>query len=106
MAYADSPHAALLLHHRHSQSAARAYRQRKTARRPKAGTVEKSKSTAPLSRATRRRSRERDVFGLSAATSYATSRNAGTPFVYFIHGYGATADAYWKLMTVPDTADK
>ena len=26
--------------------------------------------------------------------------------VYFIHGYGATADAYWKLMTVPDTANK
>ncbi|HEX5226732.1 MAG TPA: alpha/beta fold hydrolase [Bryobacteraceae bacterium] len=48
---------------------------------------------------------ERDVF-VYLPPSYATQPNRRYPVVYFIHGYGATAEAYWKLMTVPATADK
>jgi S-formylglutathione hydrolase len=48
---------------------------------------------------------ERDVC-VYLPPSYATQPNRRYPVVYFIHGYGATAEAYWKLMTVPATADK
>ncbi len=48
---------------------------------------------------------DRDVF-VYLPPSYASQPNRRYPVLYFIHGYGATADAYWKLMTVPDTANK
>ena len=48
---------------------------------------------------------ERDVF-VYLPPSYASQPNRRYPVVYFLHGYGATADAYWRLMTVPDTASK
>jgi enterochelin esterase-like enzyme len=48
---------------------------------------------------------DRDVFVYLPPT-YASQPNRRYPVVYFIHGYGATADAYWKMMTVPDTANK
>jgi enterochelin esterase-like enzyme len=48
---------------------------------------------------------DRDVF-VYLPPSYASQPNRHYPVVYFIHGYGATADAYWKMMTVPDTANK
>src|SRR5271155_661759 len=48
---------------------------------------------------------DRDVF-VYLPPSYATEKNRRYPVVYFLHGYGINAEAYWKLMTVPDTADK
>jgi enterochelin esterase-like enzyme len=48
---------------------------------------------------------DRDVF-VYLPPSYATQSNRRYPVVYFIHGYGATAEAYWKMMTVPDTANR
>lgn len=48
---------------------------------------------------------EREVF-VYLPPSYASQPNRRYPVLYFIHGYGATAEAYWKLMTVPATADK
>ncbi|HUA18555.1 MAG TPA: alpha/beta fold hydrolase [Bryobacteraceae bacterium] len=38
--------------------------------------------------------------------SYATDRSRRYPVLYFLHGYGATPELYWKMMTVPATADK
>ena len=48
---------------------------------------------------------ERDVF-VYLPPSYASQPSRRYPVMYFLHGYGSTADAYWKLMTVPDTANK
>src|ERR1700683_1028496 len=48
---------------------------------------------------------DRDVF-VYLPPSYATDKNRRYPVVYFLHGYGINAEAYWKLMTVPDAADK
>jgi len=48
---------------------------------------------------------DRDVF-VYLPPSYATEKNRRYPVVYFLHGYGAKAEAYWKLMEVPATADK
>ena len=48
---------------------------------------------------------DRDVF-VYLPPSYATDKNRHYPVVYFLHGYGANAEAYWKMMTVPETADK
>src|SRR5690349_12681237 len=48
---------------------------------------------------------DRDVF-VYLPPSYATDANRRYPVVYFLHGYGVDAERYWKMMTVPDTADK
>jgi S-formylglutathione hydrolase FrmB len=48
---------------------------------------------------------ERDVF-VYLPPSYGSQPNRRYPAVYFLHGYGATAEAYWKLMVVPDAASK
>src|SRR5665213_1960810 len=48
---------------------------------------------------------DRDVF-VYLPPSYATDKNRRYPVVYFLHGYSVKAEAYWKLMTVPETADK
>ncbi len=48
---------------------------------------------------------DRDVF-VYLPPSYATEKNRRYPVVYFLHGYGINAEAYWKLLTVPATADK
>jgi S-formylglutathione hydrolase FrmB len=72
----------------------------------KSGTVEKIKvHGASLEGNLEGDPAERDVF-VYLPPSYASQPNRRYPVVYFLHGYGATADAYWKLMTVPDTADK
>jgi enterochelin esterase-like enzyme len=72
----------------------------------KAGTVEKIKvHGVSLEGNLEGDPAERDVF-VYLPPSYASQPNRRYPVVYFIHGYGATADAYWKLMTVPDTANK
>jgi pimeloyl-ACP methyl ester carboxylesterase len=48
---------------------------------------------------------DRDVF-VYLPPSYAKDTTRRYPVVYFLHGYGVNAEAYWKMMTVPDTADK
>ena len=48
---------------------------------------------------------DRDVF-VYLPPSYATDANRRYPVVYFLHGYGVDAERYWKMMTVPDTADE
>src|SRR5580704_2453188 len=48
---------------------------------------------------------DRDVF-VYLPPSYATDKNRHYPVVYFLHGYSVKAEAYWKMMTVPETADK
>ena len=48
---------------------------------------------------------DRDVF-VYLPLSYTTNRNQRYPVVYFLHGYGAHAEAYLNLMRVSDTADK
>jgi S-formylglutathione hydrolase FrmB len=80
--------------------------QAQTSKAGKAGAVEKIKvHGASLEGNLEGDSPDRDVFVYLPA-SYASQPNRRYPVVYFLHGYGATADAYWKLMTVPDTADK
>lgn len=70
----------------------------------KAGSVEKIKvHGAALEGNLEGDPAERDVF-VYLPPSYATQPNRRYPVVYFLHGYGSTADAYWRLMTVPDTA--
>lgn len=72
----------------------------------KAGTVEKIKVHGPsLEGNLEGDPADRDVF-VYLPPSYASQPGRRYPVVYFIHGYGATAEAYWKLMTVPDTANK
>ncbi|HJT89802.1 MAG TPA: alpha/beta hydrolase-fold protein [Bryobacteraceae bacterium] len=48
---------------------------------------------------------DRDVF-VYLPPSYATQPNRRYPVVYFLHGYGINAEAYWKIMTVPEAADQ
>src|SRR5690349_16248813 len=48
---------------------------------------------------------DRDVF-VYLPPSYGTQKNRKYPVVYFLHGYNVTAEAYWKLMTVPAAMDK
>ena len=48
---------------------------------------------------------DRDVF-VYLPPSYGTDKNRHYPVVYFLHGYGINAEAYWNRMTVPATADK
>ena len=48
---------------------------------------------------------DRDVF-VYLPPSYATDKNRRYPVVYFLHGYGAHAEMYWRIMTVPATADR
>ena len=48
---------------------------------------------------------DRDVF-IYLPPSYTKERNRRYPVVYFLHGYSATAERYWTLMTVPETADQ
>jgi S-formylglutathione hydrolase FrmB len=50
-------------------------------------------------------SADRDVY-VYLPPSYATDRNRRYPVVYFLHGYGAHAGMYWRIMTVPATADQ
>ncbi len=77
-----------------------------TAAGEKAGTVEKIKvHGASLEGNLEGDPADRDVF-VYLPPSYASQPGRRYPVVYFIHGYGATAEAYWKMMTVPDTANK
>jgi S-formylglutathione hydrolase FrmB len=72
----------------------------------KTGTVEKIKiHGASLEGNLEGDPAERDVF-VYLPPSYTSQPNRRYPVVYFLHGYGATADAYWKLMVVPDAASK
>lgn len=48
---------------------------------------------------------DRDVF-VYLPPSYAKERNRRYPVLYFLHGYSWDAERYWKLMSVPETADK
>ncbi|MBV8905355.1 MAG: esterase [Acidobacteriia bacterium] len=48
---------------------------------------------------------DRDVF-VYLPPSYASQPGRYYPVVYFLHGYSVGAEAYWKMMTVPDTADQ
>src|SRR5277367_5322399 len=41
---------------------------------------------------------DRDVF-VYLPPGYATDKNRRYPVVYFLHGYGVKAEAYWSLMT-------
>jgi len=47
---------------------------------------------------------DRDVFVYLPPT-YATSPNRRYPVVYFLHGYAAHAETYWKSLSVPAAAD-
>lgn len=47
---------------------------------------------------------DRDVF-VYLPPAYATSPNRRYPAVYFLHGYAAHAETYWKSMSVPAAAD-
>ncbi len=49
-------------------------------------------------------SADRDVF-VYLPPSYATSPNRRYPVVYFLHGYAAHAETYWKSLSVPAAAD-
>jgi enterochelin esterase-like enzyme len=48
---------------------------------------------------------DRDVF-IYLPPSYAIQPGRRYPVVYFLHGYGVGAETYWKMMTVPETADE
>jgi S-formylglutathione hydrolase len=47
---------------------------------------------------------DRDVF-VYLPPSYATNPNRHYPVVYFLHGYAAHAETYWKSMNVPAATD-
>jgi len=47
---------------------------------------------------------DRDVFVYLPPT-YSTSPNRRYPVVYFLHGYAAHAETYWKSLSVPAAAD-
>jgi len=47
---------------------------------------------------------DRDVF-VYLPPSYAASPNRRFPVVYFLHGYAAHAETYWKSLDVPAAAD-
>jgi len=47
---------------------------------------------------------DRDVFVYLPPT-YATSPNRRYPVVYFLHGYAAHAETYWKSLSVPAATD-
>jgi enterochelin esterase-like enzyme len=47
---------------------------------------------------------DRDVF-VYLPPSYATSPNRRYPVIYFLHGYAAHAESYWKSLSVPAAAD-
>lgn len=47
---------------------------------------------------------DRDVF-VYLPPSYMTSPNRRYPVVYFLHGYAAHAETYWKSLSVPAAAD-
>ena len=47
---------------------------------------------------------DRDVF-VYLPPSYAASANRRYPVVYFLHGYAAHAETYWKSLSVPAAAD-
>ena len=49
-------------------------------------------------------SSDRDVF-VYLPPSYAASANRRYPVVYFLHGYAAHAETYWKSLSVPSAAD-
>jgi enterochelin esterase-like enzyme len=49
-------------------------------------------------------SADRDVF-VYLPPSYAASPNRRYPVLYFLHGYAAHAETYWKLLSVPAAAD-
>ena len=49
-------------------------------------------------------SADRDVF-VYLPPSYGTQPNRRYPVVYFLHGYGIGAEAYWNMMTVPQSAE-
>jgi len=48
---------------------------------------------------------ERDVY-IYLPPSYDSQPNKRYPVVYFLHGFGASSQAYWNLMSVPETADR
>jgi enterochelin esterase-like enzyme len=47
---------------------------------------------------------DRDVF-VYLPPNYGTSPNRRYPVVYFLHGYAAHAETYWKSLSVPAAAD-
>lgn len=47
---------------------------------------------------------DRDVL-VYLPPSYASQPNRRFPVVYFLHGYGIGAEAYWNMMTVPQSAE-
>ncbi|HEY3836280.1 MAG TPA: alpha/beta fold hydrolase [Bryobacteraceae bacterium] len=47
---------------------------------------------------------DRDVF-VYLPPGYAASANRRYPVVYFLHGYAAHAETYWKSLSVPSAAD-
>lgn len=47
---------------------------------------------------------DRDVF-VYLPPSYAATPNRRYPVVYFLHGYAARAETYWKSLSVPEAAD-
>jgi S-formylglutathione hydrolase len=47
---------------------------------------------------------DRDVI-VYLPPSYQTNKNQRYPVVYFLHGYGIGADAYWNMMKVQDATD-
>ena len=49
-------------------------------------------------------SADRDVF-VYLPPSYAAQANRRYPVVYFLHGYGIGAEAYWNIMTAPQSAE-
>jgi S-formylglutathione hydrolase len=48
---------------------------------------------------------DRDVF-VYLPPSYAKQTGRRYPVVYFLHGYSVGAEAYWRMMSVPDAADQ
>jgi len=48
---------------------------------------------------------DRDVY-VYLPPSYAANKNRRYPVVYFLHGYGAHAELYWNIMTVPAAAGR
>jgi enterochelin esterase-like enzyme len=76
-----------------------------TAKGPLKGTVERIKVHGKsLEGNLEGDSPDRDVI-VYLPPSYQTNKSQRYPVVYFLHGYGIGADAYWNMMKVQEAAD-
>jgi enterochelin esterase-like enzyme len=72
---------------------------------PLKGTIERIKVHGKSLEGNLEGDSDRDVI-VYLPPRYQTNKNQRYPVVYFLHGYGIGAEAYWNMMKVPDATDR